>query len=226
MGSGPSFTGLATQGATPTPPSNPLAALLKKGDGEGKADTGIPAEDPTKQWWRRAPDSKTRKVAEKIFVLRAAGHDFAEIAKKLKSTEATMRQAVFVARKNGWVDDQDEPVDTEFEMAMTVDRKVVRNINAALDGQMTNWQTHEMTIAAAKGRGHFKSHEVSKNEGATGLQVVAIQVVMPSLGAGDQMPNVQEDQMGGEPLYLEGDVETDNPGPSATVSVTRGAGAS
>jgi hypothetical protein len=102
--------------------------------------------------------------------------------------------------------DEDEPVDLELELALSVDRKVVRNIGAALDGGVTNYQTHEMTIAAAKGRGIFKNHEVNKNDGAAQMAVVAIQVVMPPVGAADQLPQVKEDQMGGVPAYVDGDV--------------------
>jgi hypothetical protein len=200
----------------PSTPVNPLATVLAKASSKEDVavSTGIP-EEPAKQWWVRKPDSPVRKKAEKIAVMRAAGHKDAEIAKRLKTTAGTVQQCMFIARKNGWLDADDEPVDLELEMAMTVDRKVVRNINASLDGQMTNWQTHEMTIAAAKGRGHFKTHEVSKNENVQGMSVVAIQVVMPAIGAGDQKPEVREDQMGGTPLYIEGEVDGESEAPGA-----------
>lgn len=221
---GPSSTALATQASLPAPPSNPLLRILKYGEAfkledegalaktESKEDatesgsTGVPAVDPKKQWWYRPHDSKARKLVEKIVVMRAAGHDDKEIAKRLKTTEGSVRQYVYLAKKNNWLNEDDEPVDIESELALTIDRKIVRNIDASLDGNMTNWQTHEMTIAAAKGRGHFKTHEVSKNEGPTSLPVVAIQVIMPPVGAGDQLPEVREDQMGGIPAYTEGEV--------------------
>lgn len=221
---GPSSTALATQAPLPALPSNPVLRILKYGEAfktedEGalaKADskddaneagnTGVPAIDPKKQWWYRPADSKARKLVEKIVVMRAAGHDDKEIAKRLHTTEGSVRQYVYVAKKNGWLDADDEPVDIESELALTIDRKIVRNIDASLDGNMTNWQTHEMTIAAAKGRGHFKTHEVSKNEGSSAMPVVAIQVIMPPVGAGDQLPEVREDQMGGVPAYTEGDI--------------------
>ncbi len=205
----PSLPVLATSLPVPT---NDLALILASpGKGEKTeapgADTGVPQVEAKKQWWFREPDSKSRKFADKIFVMRAAGRDAAYIAKKLDTTEGTVRQTVYIARKNGWVDDADETVDLEVELALDIDRKVVRNISASLDGQMTNWQTHEMTIAAAKGRGHFKNHEVSKNDGPPPMSVVAIQVIMPSVGAADQRPEVLEDQMGGVPAYLDCDVE-------------------
>lgn len=190
-------TGLALAGV---PPSALTTTPLPTPD-------SIPQEaDPKKQYWWRPADSKTRAQVAKIVVLRAAGHKDAAIAKKLKTTDHTIRHAMYVGRKNGWLDADDEVVDVEAELAFNIDRKIVRNLSASLDGQMTNWQTHEMTIAAAKGRGHFKNHEVSKNDGPAQLGVVAIQVIMPALGAQDQLPELPDDQVGGVPSYLEAEV--------------------
>lgn len=180
----------------------------KPTEGEDKPNAGLsvlpPTELPAKQQsWYRAPDSKLRPKAEKIAVMRAAGHPVAEIAKRLKTTEANVRFIEYIARKNGWYDEDDEPVDVEAELAMNIDRKVVRNISASLDGQMTNWQTHEMTIAAAKGRGMFKSHDKVEG-GQAAMTVVAIRVDMPAIGAGDQ--NIIEANVGGIPAYIEGEV--------------------
>lgn len=216
--SSPSSTALATQPL----PSRPVKELtvgdaLKLADAgadekskttsEEARDTGIIAPKPEKQWWYRPADSKARKYAEKIAVLDAAGHRDEAIAKRMHTTEATIRQYRYIAKKNGWMDSEGNTVDVEAELAMDVDRKVVRNISASLDGQMTNWQTHEMTIAAAKGRGHFKSHEVSKVDGAQAMSVVAIQVIMPPVGAADQMPEIREEDMGGLPAYVDGEIE-------------------
>lgn len=209
----PSLTAPVT---TPTPPvpDNVALALLgsvaadmleKSKDAMPVLD--VPREEPAKQWWYRPADSKARKIAEKIVVMREAGRSDADIAKKLKTTEGSVRQYIYLARKNGWLGDDDEPVDLELELALTTDRKVVRNISASLDGQMTNWQTHEMTIAAAKGRGIFKNHETGKQDQGPAMQVVAIQVVMPPVGAGDQQRQITDGEMGGVPAYIEGDVE-------------------
>ena len=228
---GPSSTALAT--ATPAaPPMSPtgdnvammkLAQDIKEAKAAPEVDTPVPAEVPKKQWWYRPPDSKARKLVEKIVVMREAGHEDKAIAKRLKTTEQSVRQYMYMGRKNGWLNAEDEPVDLELELALNVDRKVVRNVSASLDGQMTNWQTHEMTIAAAKGRGIFKSHEVSKNDGGNALSVVAIKVIMPAVGASDQMPEIREDQMGGVPAYVEGEVFDVDARPALTAGDT-GAG--
>ena len=177
---------------------------------EASANT-VPAELPREQQsWFRRPDSKLRKQAEKIAVMRAAGHKGPAIAKRMDTSEGNVRFVEWVARKNGWYDEDDQPVDIEAELAFSVDRKVVRNIDASLDGQMTNWQTHEMTIAAAKGRGIFKAEK--DNGQSMQLPIVAIQVVMPPIGAGDQLV-IDEGSIGGTPAYIEAEVvnaETQN----------------
>jgi len=217
---GPSSTALTT---TPPAPVNPLAAVLEKGQGEQITATPVPSENPKDQWWYRPPDSKARKIAEKIVVMREAGHEDKAIAKRLKTTEGSVRQYVYIARKNGWLNADDEPVDLEAELALNIDRKVVRNIGATLDGQMTNWQTHEMTIAAAKGRGVFKNHDVVKGDGANMAPIVAIQVIMPPVGEGDQ--GVVEGSVGGVPAYAEGEVsdgESGTVGPGAQALLESG----
>lgn len=162
--------------------------------------------DPKKQFWYRKPDSKIRKKVEKILVMKAAGHKTSAIAKRLGTTEGTIRQDLYIAKRNGWLDDDGEPIDLEAELALNVDRKIVRNINASLDGQMTNWQTHEMTIAAAKGRGVFRNHERTDGGQAQAMPVVAIQVIRPE-GMNISIGDIPEDQMGGVPAYLEGEVD-------------------
>lgn len=172
------------------------------------AEFDQPKELPAhKQSWYRPADSKARKLVDKIVVHRAAGRSDAEIAKLLKTTEQSIRQYVYLGKKNGWLDGEGEPVDVEAELAHNIDAKIVRNISASLDGQMTNWQTHEMTIAAAKGRGMFKNHE--KNEGSVVMAPVAIQIVMPPLAENQQRMDIPENMLGGTPAFVDGEVVSD-----------------
>jgi hypothetical protein len=192
-----------------TPAVSPSSDVPR--DAPAATTAGSPSELPKElpreqQSWYRAPDSKLRPQSAKIAVMRAAGAPVFDIAKRLKTSEANVRFVEYIARKNGWYNEDDEPVDVEAELAFDIDRKIVRNISASLDGQMTNWQTHEMTVQAAKGRGIFKSGE-SKPEGPQ-MQVVAIQVVMPPIGVVDQQ--VVEENTGGTPAYLEGDIQDVN----------------
>ena len=190
---------------TPPEGSSSLGLAKSATTTPGPPTTDVPVElPPEQQAWYRKPDSLTRKKAEKIAVMRAAGRKADDIAKRIGVSAGRVRVIEYLARKNGWYDSDDEPVDLEAELAYNTDRKIVRNINASLDGQMTNWQTHEMTIAAAKGRGVFKNHDTATAP-EQGMQVVAIQVVMPVIGASDQ--HIDEDNVGGTPAYLDAVVE-------------------
>ncbi len=204
--------------SVPTAPTQTLLPAIQGQDGADLAESGMPAGDQTKPvvvlpppidakpYWYRKPDSKVRKMVEKIIILRAAGIVGQALAKKLGTTEGTISQAMYLARKNNWLnDDESDLNDIEAELALDVERKVVRNISHSLDGGMTNWQTHEMTIAAAKGRGIFKNHEKSENTAAPSMTAVAIKVIMPSIGVSDQ--NIIEENVGGMPAYIEGEVE-------------------
>ena len=184
----------------------PTQAIVAPIPTEGAVEptTGIPQpvrrED---QPWYRPADSKFRKQSEKIAVHRAAGRKAPEIAKRMGTTEGNIRHIEYIARKNGWYDDDGEPVDLEADMAMSIDRKLVRNIDASLDGQMTNWQTHEMTLELMKRRKVVSDVEQGADP-HTGLSVVAIRIEMPAIGAGDQV--FAEENVGGTPAYLEGDI--------------------
>ena len=74
-----------------TTASGPSSLEDAKASVESKIDTGIPAEKPREQQpWFRKPDSKLRKQAEKIAVMREAGRNGADIAKRLKTSEGNI----------------------------------------------------------------------------------------------------------------------------------------
>lgn len=184
---------------TAAPPSDPKQVA-----------TAVPSVSPETQWWYRKPDAPLRKIVDRICALKRQGKTPAEIGKKLDIGRETVNNHMYIARKNGWLDDNDEPIEIEEDLKRTVDRKIVRNIDASLDGHMTNWQTHEMTIAAAKGRGIFKNHDVVKQDGPAVFAPVAIQVIMPAVGAADQ--TVNEANIGGTPAYVEAEVSNEEIG--------------
>jgi len=205
-------TALATVLGATAPPTSPTplqaydAAETQSAIADAVAPFLQPKELPKeKQSWYRPADSKARKLVDKIVVHRAAGRNDHDIAKLLKTTEQSIRQYVYLGKKNGWLDDEGEPVNVEAELALNIDAKVVRNISASLDGQMTNWQTHEMTIAAAKGRGMFKNHEKSEG-GQPVMAPVAIQIVMPALAEGQQRMEIPANMIGGTPAFVDGEV--------------------
>lgn len=203
--SGPSTALTKAQGSAPDT-SRPLSFGQAKDVADASIDTGIIQEEPAKQWWYRKPDSKARKLAEKIAVADAAGLPDKEIAKKLKTTEGTIKVTRYLAKKNGWWDSEDEPIDLDTEMALSAERKAVRNLNAGLDGKMTNWQTHELTMATLKGRGLLRNHEAAKSDQGASVGMIGIQIIMPPMGAGDQKVEIPDTMVGGVPAFIDGEV--------------------
>lgn len=225
-GSGPSSTAIvpvATDPPSSVPPS--IEEIIKPSqdemDEQAQGTKLLPPQElePKRQSWYRPADSKARKLVDKILVMRAAGRNDEEIAKKLKTTAPTVRQYIYIGKRNGWIDDDGELIDLEAELAVNIDRKIVRNISASLDGQMTNWQTHEMTLAAAKGRGHFKGEKAISDLGAATMNVVQIQIINPTVGAADQV--VVEENVGGVPAYIDAEVDDARllPDPSTDAAV-------
>lgn len=190
----PSCNVPATTVSEPSTPSNGVTVMPL---------AELPAEQ---QAWYRKPDSPLREQAKKISVMRVAGAEPDAIAKKLKTTTKNVRHVMYIARKNGWLDENDEPVDVEAEMAFDIDRKIVRNMSAALDGGMTNWQTHEMTMALVKRRVKDVNADAASQVPAIG--VVAIRIDMPAIGAGDQ--TIVEANVGGKPAYVDAEVVSDS----------------
>ena len=173
------------------------------GDSDQRSVVMLPPPKPEKPYWYRPPDSKARKLFAKIAVQRAAGHDDAHIAKKLGTTAGSIKQYVYLAKMNGWADQDGEPVDLEAQMALDVDRKLVRNIDRALDGGFTNYQTHEVTMMLAKQRKVVTDIDAG-GSGESMPNVVAIQIVMPPLSLEQQ--TIVEANVGGVPAFQEGQV--------------------
>jgi hypothetical protein len=162
-----------------------------------------PPPKPKKPFWYRPPDSKARKKFEKIAVMRAAGKSDHDIGKRMDMSEQSVRQIVYLAKMNGWSNADGEPVDLEVEMALNVDRKLVRNLNHALDGGMTNWQTHEVTLELMKRRKVVSDvQDIATNQALPSM--VAIQVVMPPLSAEQQ--TIIEANVGGIPAFQEAEI--------------------
>ena len=78
-------------------------------------------------------DSAVRMKAMQIIALRAAGLEESEIAEQMKLSKGTIRNYVYLAGANGWLDAETlmaNPVDTvEYKLL----HKVVRNLDASLD---------------------------------------------------------------------------------------------
>lgn len=154
--------------------------------------------------WKRAHDSKSRKMVARILVLKLAGRKTSEIAKKLDTSADTIRHYLWLAGKNGWLtEDKMSLVDPSEQLAFGAAQKVVRNINRSLDGQFMMPQQFEMTIETAKGIGLFKNHTAAKIEGTMQVPSLEVNITMPAGAANYEAPS--QGSLGGTPAYIEGE---------------------
>lgn len=160
-----------------------------------------PLQAPAVARWKRASDSRMRKKVTKIVVLKLAGWKTAEIAKRLKTTPDTIRHYLYIAGKNGWLTGDGELVDPAEQLVYETSHKIVRNINAALDGQILKPQQFEMTVEAAKGTGHFKNHSAAKVEGNFTIPTLEVRFEIPK---GSPIEPPVPGSFGGVGSYVEG----------------------
>lgn len=154
--------------------------------------------------WKRAHDSKSRKMVARILVLKLAGKKTAEIAKKLDTSPDTIRHYLWLAGKNGWLDaDKMMMVDPSEQLAFSAAQKTVRNIGLSLDGRMLMPQQFEMTLETAKGLGLFKTHTAQKIEGVMAIPSLEVNIMMPA-GAAGYAPPI-DGSLGGTPAYIDGE---------------------
>jgi hypothetical protein len=148
--------------------------------------------------------SKMRDDCQKIIALRLAGLNDEQIGKKLGLATRAIRQYVYVGAKKGWIGLDDPEEDLNYRLV----HKVVRNVEATLDGTLVpNAAMQEMTIAAAKGLQLFKTAEAKT---AAVVPAMAIQVnIIGAPGTSQAIPGQEArvEAFGGTPAYLEGDVE-------------------
>lgn len=159
--------------------------------------------------WHRPEQGKTRRRVARILFYKLQGKGTDWIAKKLNTTPGTIRHYLYLAGKNGWLradTDGLELMEPGEALAFNTAHKVVKNIDAALDGHDLSEQQQQMTIEVAKGIGLFKSHQVVKGEQQQTMVVVGLKLEQPPIQAGiDALPPAS---VGGAPIYIEGEVSS------------------
>lgn len=150
---------------------------------------------------RRRPRNKQRAAARQIILLKAQGLSHAEIGEKLGLSVRNVTNLVYLAGRNGWLTTEDVTERLKFSTA----HKVVRNVDAVLDGVVLHAGQQEMTIAAAKGLGLFVNHEVTKGEVANQSLVLGVKIEVVG-HKGIPAPGRQltdGGNTGGTPMYRE-----------------------
>jgi len=108
---------------------------------------------------------KARLRATAMLTLKAQGYSYGQIADMLKISSNSVKQACKRARSAGKLNDLRDTLENE-SLALAID-----SLNHHLKEK-----DKDMTKATLQGLGHFRNYSHSKNEGAPGFQMPALQV--------------------------------------------------
>lgn len=150
---------------------------------------------------RRSYASHERQNAIKALEMRYEGKTLIEIAETLGYASATVVSALLSrAGKLGWF----KTANADDHLTYKTVHKIVKNIDKDLaQGSLTRGQ-REMTIAAAKGRGLFKTYEEVKTDRADASIVLGVKVEVIQNGQ-PVSPEAQSLAAYGTPKYQDED---------------------
>lgn len=184
--------------ASPPSPVSVSAATLPPLSLPALAESRL-VDKKRKQRWTNLPQkSRMRKKAAIIVAMRVQGHTNEEIAKAVGLAERSLKQYLWIAGKNGWLNTYDPNDDLEFNLA----HRVVSNLDELLHARhgTTGLPDKEVTLETAKGIGLFKNHDIAKTEVMPQQNILQIQIQIPE---GANLPKLRAGTTGGVPAYLE-----------------------
>ena len=151
-----------------------------------------------KKWAVIPAEGKIHQTVKAIQVLRQDGFSTQEISEKLGIKPASIRQYMWIAGKNGWLN----PLDPYEKAHSELVHRAVSNAEEWLHARdsKTGLPDKEFTLEAMKGFGIFGSGQQSE-QGHT--NVLAINITMPT---GGNLPTMREGNAGGIGAYVDGEV--------------------
>jgi hypothetical protein len=153
-----------------------------------------------KKWAVIPAEGKIHQTVKAIQVLRQDGFSTQEISEKLGIKPASIRQYMWIAGKNGWLN----PLDPYERAHSELVHRAVSNAEEwlhARDGK-TGLPDKEFTLEAMKGLGIFGSGPAQQSEqGHT--NVLAINITMPT---GGNLPTMRDGNAGGVGAYVDGEI--------------------
>lgn len=159
---------------------------------------GWNGEGPRPFWW--APeDSKIKRAAVEILMMRAAGISDEEISKITGLTQGTIRTYVYRAAKNGWLKNF---TSAREEIETSVAAKVVRNIHAMLDDNTEPETQKEVTLEVFKGT-LAKGFDQVAAAPVANQNVLAIKM---EFAPGAPNVTIREGTTGGNPAWIDGEL--------------------
>ena len=192
----------------PKAPHRDAAPLLPGTPPPGSAGAAIPppiaAElaqiERNKKWAVIPAEGKIHQTVKAIQVLRQDGFSTQEISEKLGIKPASIRQYMWIAGKNGWLN----PLDPYEKAHSELVHRAVSNAEEWLHARdsKTGLPDKEFTLEAMKGFGIFGSGPAQQSEqGHT--NVLAINITMPT---GGNLPTMRDGNAGGVGAYVDGEI--------------------
>ena len=178
--------------ATIPPPSMPVLAeraLQERQRKQKWTSKGLPKRQ------------KMRQTVAAILAYKVQGHTTAEIAELLHIKPTSVRQYLFIAGREGWLDTRDPHEKAHSELV----HRAVSNLEEWMHARdaRTGLPDKEITLAAASGLGIFGAGGPAQQQEGQATNVLAINITMP---IGGNLPQMREGNAGGVPAYVEGEV--------------------
>jgi hypothetical protein len=172
-----------------SPPLEAEAALQRRQQKQKWTSKGLPKRQ------------KMRNTVAAILAMKVQGYTTNEIADQLQIKAASVRQYLFIAGREGWLDSRDPH---EIAHSQLVHR-AVSNAEEWLHARdaRTGLPDKEFTLEAMKGFGVFGTGPAQQQE-SQATNVLAIQITMPASTAG--LPQMRDGNAGGVPAYHEGEI--------------------
>lgn len=179
------------------PPGSVLPALLPP---PLAAEAALKKRQSLQKWTGLPKKGKVRKTVSAILALKVQGYSTQEIAEQLQIKPASVRQYLWIAGRNGWLNTQDPHEKAHSELV----HRAVTNLEEWMTARdaRTGLPDKEITLAAASGLGIFGGGPAQQQEHQA-TNILAIQITMPS---GGNLPQMREGNAGGAPAFVEGEV--------------------
>jgi hypothetical protein len=164
------------------------------------AEVALQKRQSQQKWTGLPKKGKVRKTVSAIIALKVQGYSTNEIAEQLQIKPASVRQYLWIAGRNGWLNTQDPHEKAHSELV----HRAVSNLEEWMHARdaRTGLPDKEITIAAANGLGIFGGGPAQQQEHQA-TNILAIQITMPQ---GGNLPQMREGNAGGSPAYVEGEV--------------------
>lgn len=165
------------------------------------AEVALQKRQKVQKWTGLPKKGKVRKTVSAIIALKVQGYSTNEIAEHLSLKPASVRQYMWIAGRNGWLNTQDPHEKAHSELV----HRAVSNLEEWMHARdaRTGLPDKDITLAAASGLGIFGGNAPAQQQEHQATNVLAIQITMPT---GSNLPSMRDGNAGGVGAYIDAEV--------------------